>query len=121
MATAYAAAWSSHKPESVAAFYEEDGRITINKGDPVIGRAAFAETAAGFYQDFPDLIVRMDEVRLSGNHALFAWTLEGHHSQTANHVKVSGWEEWTLSDAPRVIESFGWFDAEDYQRQIDGA
>ena len=40
MSERYAAAWSSHDPEAVASFYEEDGKIVINDGEPVIGWAA---------------------------------------------------------------------------------
>ena len=43
MAQEYAKAWSSHSPEAVASFYEEDGKIIINKGDPIGGRVAIAE------------------------------------------------------------------------------
>ena len=48
MAKRYAKAWSSHSPEAVASFYEEDGKISINNGDPTVGRAAIAEMAKGF-------------------------------------------------------------------------
>ena len=114
----YAAAWSSGDPQGVAAFFAEDGRIVINKGDPIVGHAALAEMAAGFYAEFPDLVVHMDDIRHSGDHAIFVWTLEGKHSETGNSVKVGGWEEWTLGDDLKVQQSFGWFDAEDYDRQV---
>ncbi len=118
MAQEYAKAWSSHSPEAVASFYEEDGKIMINKGDPIVGRVAIAEMAQGFYNEFPDLVVHLDDVRSAGNHAIFVWTLEGTHSETGNYVKVGGWEEWTLSDDVLVRESLGRFDAVEYDRQI---
>ncbi len=63
MAQEYAKAWSSHSPEAVASFYVEDGKITINNGDPIVGRVAIADMAQGFYNEFPDLVVRLDDVR----------------------------------------------------------
>ena len=54
----YAEAWTSHAPDAVASFYEPDGRITINGGEPSVGRSAVAEMAKAFYAAFPDLIVR---------------------------------------------------------------
>ncbi len=36
-AGAYTATWCSHAPGAVASFYAEDGRITINGGEPSIG------------------------------------------------------------------------------------
>lgn len=121
MAERYAEAWSSHSPEAVASFYEEDGRITINDGETTVGRAAIADVVNSFYAEFPDLVVRMDKVRTAGNHAVFLWTLEGTNSGpggTGNRVKISGWEAWHLSDDIRVIASDGRFDAAEYERQI---
>lgn len=120
MAQDYVSAWSSRDPNAVASFYAEDGQISINRGDVIKGRSAVAEMAAGFYSEFPDLNVHMDEVRISGTHAIFVWTLEGNHSETGNYVKVGGWEEWELDEEGKVKASLGWFDAEDYDRQVAG-
>jgi uncharacterized protein (TIGR02246 family) len=114
----YAEAWTSHAPDAVASFYEADGRITINGGEPLIGRAAIAEMAHGFYTAFPDLVVRMDDARKAGDNAIFVWTLEGTHSETGSFVKVGGWEEWLLSEDLLVRESLGRFDAAEYDRKV---
>lgn len=118
MAERYAKAWTSRSPEAVASFYEENGRITIDNGEPLVGRAAIAEMAQGFYGEFPDLVVHLDDIRTAGNNAVFPWTLEGTHSETGKSVKVSGWEEWLLSDQVLVSESLGRFDAAEYDRQV---
>lgn len=118
MAESYAQAWSSGSPEAVASFYASDGQISINRGDALKGRDAVAEMAASFYADFPNLIVHCDGIRTSGDHAVFVWTLEGHHAETKNFVKVGGWEEWDLDENLKVRVSTGWFDVEEYDRQI---
>jgi steroid delta-isomerase-like uncharacterized protein len=123
MAENYTAAWCSHDPNAVASFYAEDGRIVINGGEPSVGREEIAAMAKAFYDEFPDLVVRMDDIRTSGTHAVYRWTLEGTHSGaggTGNRVEVSGWEYWRYSDDGLVAESAGHFDAEDYQRQVEG-
>ncbi len=102
MAERYAEAWSSHSPEAVASYYAPDGQISINRGDTLKGQEAIVEMAAGFYAEFPDLIVHCDELRTAGNHAIFAWTLEGHHAETKNYVKVAGWEEWELDENMKI-------------------
>jgi uncharacterized protein (TIGR02246 family) len=114
----YATAWCSHSPEAVASFYASDGQIQINRGELLEGHVAIAQMAAGFYADFPDLVVRCDDVRSAGSHALFTWTLEGHHAKTNQFVRVGGWEEWQLDANVKVKSSLGWFDAVEYQRQI---
>jgi uncharacterized protein (TIGR02246 family) len=114
----YATAWCSHSPDAVARFFASDGQIQINRGEVLKGHAAIARMAAGFYADFPDLVVRCDDIRMAGSHALFAWTLEGHHAKTKKFVKVGGWEEWELDADLKVKSSLGWFDAAEYERQI---
>ena len=118
MAAKYAAAWSSQSSEGVASHYALDGKIAINGGDEIVGRAAVAEMAAGFCGEFPDLILHLDDIRAVGNQAIFVWTLEGTHAGTGNKVKVQGWEEWTLNDECLVASSLGRFDAAEYERQI---
>ncbi|MCP5373699.1 MAG: SgcJ/EcaC family oxidoreductase [Hyphomicrobiales bacterium] len=120
MAAEYAAAWSSRSAEAVADFYATDGQITINRGDVLKGRAALVEMAEAFFAAYPDLVVHCDDVRGAGGHALFAWTLEGHHAETGNYVKVGGWEEWELDGDLKVKASLGWYDAAEEQRQIAG-
>ena len=74
----------------------------------------------GFYADFPDLKVYCDHYKHAGSHGLFSWTLEGTHVETGNVVRAPGWEEWELNEAGKVTSSCGWFDAEDFTRQVEG-
>src|SRR6266436_6732968 len=81
-ATRYAEAWCSRNPESVAAFFAENGSLTVNDGPPAVGRAAIAEVARGFMRDFPDMVVAMDKLEpeypdagRSSYDAAFNWTL----------------------------------------------
>jgi uncharacterized protein (TIGR02246 family) len=120
MAAAYSKAWSSGSAAAVASHYAADGQICINRGDVLKGTAAIEEMAAGFHGEFPDLEVRMDDIRTSGSHALFIWTLIGHHAETKNYCEVGGWEEWELDDDLKVKSSLGWFDPEEYDRQVAG-
>ncbi len=116
-------AWYSHDPDAVASFYAPDGKITINDGEPSVGRAQVAQMASGFYSGFPDLVVRMDSIRTSGTYCVYQWTLEGTNSGpdgTGNRVVLSGWEYWRLNDDGLVAESKGHFDAEDFERQVAG-
>lgn len=116
----YTAAWNSKSPQAVASFYAEDGEIVINRGDPWTGRARVAEMAAGFYADVPDLTLTCDDIRLSGTHAVYVWTFTGHDATTGNPLNIRGWEEWDLDPDLKVKASRGWFDAEDYARQVAG-
>jgi uncharacterized protein (TIGR02246 family) len=118
IAAAYTAAWNSGKPEAVAAFFAADGSIAINGGNLWLGREAVAEMAAGFFADIPDLFLTCDDVRISGSHVAYLWTFTGTHAGSGRPVRVSGWEEWDLDAASAIATSRGWFDADDYARQI---
>ncbi len=119
----YTEAWCSHDPHSVASFYAADGRIVINDGDPSNGRSEVAEMAQGFFDGFPDLVVRMDSIRTSGTYCVYQWTLEGTNTGpggTGRRAEVSGWEYWRLDEDGLIAESKGHYDAEDYERQLAG-
>ncbi len=122
-ATRYAAAWSGQDPEALAACYAEDGSLTVNTGEPSVGRAAIAAKAREFMTAFPDMVVRMDSVSLEGNHAVFHWTWTGTNTGpggTGRAVRISGYEEWTLGADGLIAVSKGHFDEAEYQRQVAG-
>lgn len=121
-ASRYTAAWCSQDAASVAAFFAEDGSLTINDGVPAIGRQAIAADAQGFMSAFPDMIVAMDELVVDGDRAVYHWTLTGTNTGpggTGNPVRISGYEEWTIGADGLIAQSLGHFDAAEYQRQLD--
>ena len=119
----YTEAWCSHDPNSVASFNADDGRIVINEGEPSEGRSAVAEMARGFFNGFPDLVVRMDGIRTSGMYCVYQWTLEGTNSGpdgAGKRVEVSGCEYRGLPPDGLLAESKGCFGAGDFERQRGG-
>lgn len=120
VAAAYTAAWNSADPQKVASFYAKDGQVIINGGTPYLTRSGVAEMAAGFYADVPDLNLVCDLMRCAGDHAAYLWTFTGHHAETKNPLKISGWEEWDFDEGGKVKASRGWFDAADYAAQVAG-
>ena len=48
------------------------------------------------------------------------WTFTGHHAETGNPLHVQGWEEWELGEDMKVTSALGWFDGEEYDRQVAG-
>ena len=120
LAKAYTAAWNTGSPAAVAAFYAPTGSIVINSGEPWKERAGVAQMAAGFFADVPDLALVCDGVRCAGGHVVYLWTFTGTDAGTKNQLSVSGWEEWDVDADLKVTSSRGWFDAENYARQVAG-
>ena len=122
-ANRYAKAWCSQNPDSVAAFYAENGSLGVNDGPPAVGRAAIAEEARGFMTTFPDMIVTMDKVSRDADGTKFHWTLIGTDTGpggTGKRVRLSGYELWKIDNDGLIAESKGHFDSAEYERQLGG-
>jgi predicted ester cyclase len=120
----YAEGWCSQDPEKVAAFFAENGSISINNGPPAVGRAAIAKEAQAFMTIFPDMVVTMDKLVRDEEGTKFHWTLTGTNTGpggTGKRVRISGYELWRIDNDGLIGESRGHFDAADYERQLKGA
>jgi predicted ester cyclase len=118
----YTGAWYSQEASRVAAFFGLNGSLSVN-GTPAVGRGAITEVAQGFMSAFPDMELRMDDVRVQGDGAVYRWTFIGTNTRprgTGQGVRFSGYEEWKFGEDGLIAESQGHFDAEDYQRQMEG-
>ena len=122
-ATRYAKAWCSQNPDSVAAFFAENGSLSVNDGPPAVGRAAIAEEARGFMTTFPDMIVTMDDVSRDSDGTKFHWTLTGTNTGpggTGKRVRISGYELWKIDNDGLIGESKGHFDSAEHEHQQGG-
>lgn len=120
-ATRYAEAWSSQDPELLASFYAENGTLRINDGEPSIGRDAVTETARSFMAAFPDMVVRLVELREADGAVEFHWHWTGTNTGPGgigNAVDLRGYEQWTLADEGLILMSNGYYDHAEYQRQM---
>ena len=117
----YAKAWCNQDPESVAAFFAENGSLCVNDGPPAVGRAAIAEVARGFLRDLPDIVVMMDKVTRVSDGTKFHWTFTGTNNGpggTGKRVRISGYELWKIDNDELIAESKGHFDGAEYERQL---
>ena len=120
-AARYAEVWCNQNPESVAAFFAENGSLKVNNDAPAVGRAGIARIARGFMRDFPDMIVTFDKLERRGDLAAFHWTLIGTNTGpggTGKRVRISGYELWKIDESGLIAESKGYFDAADYELQL---
>ena len=119
--TKYTAAWCSQNAARVAAFFAANGSLTINDGTPSVGTAAIQAAAQGFMTAFPDMVVTMDDLIVSGDSMVYRWTLTGTNTGpggTGKSVRISGYEEWTFGRDGLIAASKGHFDEDDYNRQL---
>jgi ketosteroid isomerase-like protein len=120
-ATRYAAAWSGQEPTALAQFYAENGSLRVNDGEPAVGRAAVEQKAREFMAAFPDMVVRLVELRETGDAVEFHWRWTGTNSGpggTGNAVDLRGYEQWIFDDDGLILESLGHYDEAEYVRQL---
>jgi len=113
----YAKAWCCQDPESVAAFYAEDGSLSVNDGPPAVGRHTIADVARGFMSALP----AMDDLVDAPDGTVFHWTLTGTNTGPGGsgmRVRISGYEVWQLNSDGLIRESKGHFDNAEYERQL---
>ena len=120
----YAKAWCSQNPENVAAFFAENGSLSVNSGPPAVGRAAIAKEAQAFMTTFPDMVVTFDKLEPRQDAVAFQWTLIGTNTGpggTGKRVRISGYELWKIDNDGLIAESKGHFDNAEYERQLKGS
>lgn len=121
-AKSYAQVWCSQRPNFVASFFAEDGVLQINDGEPAEGTEAIKKVVKGFMDAFPDMIVSLDSLTTRTDKTRFYWTLTGTNkglNGTGNKVNINGFEEWTLNEDGLIQESKGYFDEEEYNKQLE--
>jgi hypothetical protein len=119
----YAAAWCSQDAASVAAYFDEQGSLTVNEEAPAVGREEITVVAQGFMTAFPDMQVLLDDVVLEEDGAVFHWTLVGTNTGpggTGRAVRISGFEVWRIGMNGLIANSKGHFDSAEYRRQLEG-
>jgi len=119
----YTGAWCGQDPAAVAAFYAENGTLSINGGEPAAGRPAIEEVARSFMQAFPDMVVQFDGLGRRRHNYNYHWTLTGTNTGpggTGAVVRISGQEVWTIDADGRIRASLGSYDEAEYQRQLRG-
>ena len=117
----YAEAWCSQNPESLAAFFAENGSLSVNDGPPAVGHVAIAREAQAFMTTFPDMVVTKDKVMHDEEGTKFYWTLTGTNTGpggTGKRVRISGYELWKIDKDGLIAESKGHFDTAEYERQL---
>jgi hypothetical protein len=121
-AIGYTAAWCSHIAADIAAFYSEQGSLSINSGEPATGRKAIAAAAQSFITAYPDLVLSFDRLEPNGARVLYHWRLVGTNTGpggTGNSVRISGYEDWQIGQDRLIVDSKGHFDAADWDQQVN--
>lgn len=119
----YEAAWRSLVPENPFSYQAIDCIVKVNDGEPMIPAEERLGGIIGFMESVPDLLITMRDIVEEDRGTVFYWNLKGTNTGpegTGNRVDIDGCEVWKLSSENKIIEIKGYFDAEGYDRQLNG-
>jgi hypothetical protein len=123
-ATAYAEAWSSQNPQMIATFYSVDGLLQVNDAEPSVGQKAIMQSVRSFMLAFPDMVVKLVELRRVDDQIQFHWHWTGTNTGpggNGNSVDLYGYEQWMMDDNGLILRSIGHYDEAEYQRQMSAS
>lgn len=123
---AYLAAWNSHEPAAVAAFFTEDAVYDDRgAGEIATGSAAIRDHAASVMAAFPDLRFEMVRAAHAENFTAGHWTSSMTHSGelsglkgTGRVVKTEGVDVATLNDDERISHLVSFYDGAQIMRDL---
>lgn len=85
------AAWNAHDPVRVAEWYTEDCYgLDVAIAQPQIGRAGVQRMFEAYYQAFPDLEIRPDDIMVDGERVALFWTAYATHRGPILNIPPSG-------------------------------
>ena len=71
---------------------------------------------------FPDMVVRLVELRQVGDRVEFHWHWTGTNTGpggTGAAVDLRGYESWSFGESGLIEQSLGHYDAAEYERQVN--
>jgi hypothetical protein len=120
----YEATWRSLVPENLFSYQAANCIVTVNDGNSMISTEEILGGIIGFMEAFPDLLIAMRDVIDEERGTVFYWNLKGTNSGPGgmgNKVDIDGCEVWKLNNENKIVELRGYFDTEEYERQVNGA
>jgi hypothetical protein len=120
----YEAAWRSLVPGNPFSYQATNCIVTVNDGNSMISTEEILGGIIGFMEAFHDLLIAMRDVIDEDRGTVFYWNLKGTNSGpggTGNNVDIDGCVVWKLNNENRIVALMGYFDIEEYERQVNGA
>jgi steroid delta-isomerase-like uncharacterized protein len=121
------AAWNAHDADAVAAIFAEDAEAyDVGVPEPVRGRAAIRERAAGLLVAFPDFHLERLELLVDGNANADRWRATGTHTgpfmgiaPTGNRIDVLGASFSLFGDDGLVVRDHHFWDVPTLLAQLN--
>jgi hypothetical protein len=117
----YAEAWSSHVPGNVLVLHSETSKLSVNDGEPAVGKEAISKVVEGFIEGFPDLYIQMNDVVEEERGIVFYFNVIATNSGpggTGNKINIEVHEVWQFDEEGKFLEIEAYDDREEFERQL---
>ena len=118
----YAEAWSSNDPGNVLALHSESSRLSVNDGEPAIGKSEIQKVVEAFMEGFPDLYIQVNDVVIEKRGIVFYCNAIATNSApggTGNKIDIEIHEIWTFDENGKFTELSAYDDPEEFERQLN--
>ena len=117
----YAAAWSSADPANVLALHSETSRLSVNDGDPAIGKAAIRKIIEDFMKAYPDLHIQVNDVVEEDTGTVFYCHVIATNSGpggTGGKINMAVQEFWTFDETGKFVRIEAYDDPEKFETRL---
>jgi hypothetical protein len=118
----YGQAWSSNDPSQVLALHSESSRLSVNDGEPEIGKPEIRKVVEAFMEGFPDLYIQVNDAAIEERGIVFycnAIATNSGPGGTGNKINIEIHEIWTFDESGKFTEVRAYDDPEDFERQLN--
>jgi predicted ester cyclase len=118
----YGEAWSSNDPVNVLALHSESSRLSVNDGEPAIGKSEIQKVVEAFMEGFPDLHIQVNDVVMEKRGIVFycnAIATNSGPGGTGNKIDIEIHEIWTFDENGKFTEVRAYDDPEEFERQLN--
>ena len=118
----YGQAWSSNDPSKVLALHSESSRLSVNDGEPAIGKPEIRKVVEAFIEGFPDLYIQVNDIVIEERGIVFycnAIATNSGPGGTGNKINIEIHEIWTFDESGKFTEVRAYDDPEDFERQLN--
>lgn len=117
----YAAAWSSKNSANVLALHSENSRLSVNDGEPAIGKDAIRKVIVDFMQGYPDLHIQVNDVVEERTGTVFYCNVFATNSGpggTGEKINMEVQEFWRFDDNGKFIQIKAYDNPEKFNRRL---
>ena len=117
----YASAWSSGDPGNVLVLHSETSRLSVNDGEPAIGKDAIRKIIDDFMKAYPDLHIQVNDVLEEEAGIVFYCNVVATNSGpggTGEKINMEVQEFWTFDSNSKFVEIEAYDDPEKFEGRL---